>query len=314
MNQAPMSFLRAAASSCVLALITLSTPAAADDVAVLFTGDVLGDIEPCDCEGQPFGGLAQRAFLISELRRDSGALVLDAGNLLFRTLVAIGPDALAYRKVNALVLVDAYGLMAVDAVNVGPHDLVAGLEYLQRLQRRAPFPFLSTNLVAPESDQPIFTPELIIHRDDTTVAVLGVLPGEMDGRGYTTLDPLDTVRAAAAHAREEGADHVVLLSALGLDESRKLARKVRDVDVVLVAGDRSHTDPPARVRTTVLPQSGSRGKYLVEVVLGNGATTTRYVPVERGGPVDESVEVLVLEARERHESPDLNEAGPEAVP
>jgi len=298
----------------VLLLAVLPARAQADDVILLFTGDVLGDIEPCDCEGQPFGGLAQRAYQVSELRRDSGALVLDAGNLLFRSLVAIGPDALAYRKIDAMALVDGYSLMAVDAVNVGPHDLVAGLDYLQRLQRRAPFPFLSTNLVDPEGGQPVFTPEIVVQRDDTTVTVLGVLPGEMDGRGYTTEDPVTTVRDAAARALEAGADRIVVLSALGLDESRKLARKVRDVDVVLVAGDRSRTDPPARVRTTVLPQSGSRGKYIVEVVLGDGATSTRFVPVERGGPVDEEVEVLVLEARARHESPDLNEAGPEAVP
>jgi len=299
---------------CALLLGLLPRTAVAGDLTLLFTGDVMGEIEPCECEGQPFGGIAQRAFLVSEHRRDSGALVLDSGNLLFRSLVPVGPDAGDYRKVNALTLVDAYGLMAVDAVNVGPHDLVTGLDYLQRLQRRAAFPFLSTNLVDPDTGVHVFTPELVVNRDDTSIAILGVLPGDMQGRGYVTTDPLDAVRDATARALEAGADKVVLLSALGLDESRKIARKVRDLDAVLVAGSRSHIDPPPRVRGTPLVSPGSRGKFLVEVVLGGPVTETRFIPVERGAPVDEIVEVLVKEARERHESPDLLEAGPEAVP
>lgn len=299
---------------CTLALVPLPRAAAADGLKLLFTGDVMGEIEPCECDSQPFGGVAQRAYLVSDHRRESGALVLDSGNLLFRSLVAVGPDAGDYRKVNALVLVDAYGLMAVDAVNVGPRDLVSGLEYLQRLQRRAAFPFLSTNLVDPDTGAPIFTPELVANRDGITVAILGVLPGEMQGRGYITADPLTAVQEAASQAREDGADRVVLLSALGLEDSRKLARKVRDLDAVLVAGERAHTDPPPRVRGTPVVAPGSRGKFLVEVILAGPVTETRFIPVERGGPVDEDVEVLVKEARARQESPYLLEAGPEAVP
>jgi hypothetical protein len=39
----------------------------------------------------------------------------------------------------------------VDAVNVGPLDLAYGLDYLQKLQRRSAFPWLSTNLVGADA-------------------------------------------------------------------------------------------------------------------------------------------------------------------
>ena len=280
-------------------------------IPLLFTGDVLGSFEPCACDNQPFGGIAQRAFVVSEQRQaHPEAIVLDAGNLLFRSMVALGPDADAWRKVGALVLVDAYSLMDMDAVNVGPHDLVAGLQYLERLQRRATFPFLSTNLLDAETGLPVFTPVLTVDRDGTQVAVIGLLPGEMDGRGYRTSDPIATARAAARKAREDGAQQVVALSSLGLAESTRLARKVRDLDVVLVAGDRARTDPPQTVRDTSLTSSGSRGKYLV-VLTGD---QVRFIPVERGAPVDEEVETLVKEAEVRYLSPDFIEAGPGAVP
>jgi len=295
------------------AFATLQADASDEEAGVplVFTGDVLGSFEPCACNDQPFGGIAQRAFAVSEQRRaHADSLVLDAGNLLFRSRIALGPDAEAWRKVAALVLVDAYSLMDMVAVNVGPNDLVAGLDYLERLQRRATFPFLSTNLLDDEAGHPVFTPVLTVDRAGSRVAVIGLLPGEMDGLGYHTADPVTTARDAARKALADGATEVVALSSLGLDESKRLARKVRELDVVLVAGDRTRTDPPLFVRGTLLVSSGSRGKHLVVVDDGQA----RFVPVERGAPVDEDVEVLVKEAAIRYRSPDFIEVSPEAAP
>lgn len=287
--------------------------AESDSSRLVFTGDVLGDFEPCDCSDQPFGGIAQRAFQVSERRGEiPGLLVLDAGNLLFRSLVSAGPEAEAYRKVGAMVLVDAYSMIGVDAVNVGPHDLVAGLEYLQKLQRRAAFPFLGTNLLDPQDGTPVFTPQLVVVRGDVRVAVIGLIRGGLEGRGYSSADPVATARAAVREARADGADHVVALSSMGLRDSRRLARKVRGLDAVLVAGDRTRTDPPPRVRGTPVIASGSRGKYLIEVELRSGTTTFR--PVERLAPVDEEVEVLVNEARVRYQSPDFVDVVPDPAP
>ncbi len=286
---------------------------------LLFTGDVMGDYEPCDCREQPLGGIAQRAYLVGELRRDGGAAVLlDAGNLVTRGHVAVGPDAAAWRKVGAMVLVDAYSTMGVDAVNVGPLDLAFGLSYLQKLQRRAAFPWLSTNLVDPDTGAPLFTPVLTVERDGRRVAVLGLAPGGMEGAGYRSLDPVKAAARAAADARAAGADLVVVLSSLGQDDEKVLARKVREIDLILGCGDRSRTDPPRLVRGVPLVHPGTRGKYVVEVALGGGTGgdrfPVRFWPVERGAPVDETIEEMVREAAVRHDDPMFHEAGADAVP
>lgn len=305
----------------IVAWLGAAVPAAASDpqapprVRFLLSGDVLGEAEPCACADRPLGGLAQRAFLVSEVRRADGpTVVLDAGNLLFRSLMALSEDAESRRKASAMALVDAYSLMGVDAVNVGPHDLSAGLDYLQRLQGRAGFPWLSSNLVDPDSGEPVFTERLTVERDGTTVAVLGVLPGQMQGAGYRTTDPVSAARAQAAEARQGGADLVVLLSSLGLDEERQLARKVQDVDLILGCGDRAATDPPVWVGDTLLVHPGSRGKDMAQVEWRGGKGKGRFEPdvvlVERGGPVDEEVHALVEELRVRIEDPHWQEAAP----
>jgi 2',3'-cyclic-nucleotide 2'-phosphodiesterase (5'-nucleotidase family) len=300
-----------------LALAPGTIATAADGLTVLFSGDVRGSYEGCDCQNQPLGGLAQRAFLVGQRRQPgSPALVVDAGNLLFRTPKGLGDDAEAWRRTGAMLLTDAYSLLGVDAVNVGPNDLASGLEYLQRLARRASFPLLSTNLVDPATDQPVFTSVLHLDRAGERAAVIGLLPGEMSGQGFRTLDPVATARDAVADARAQGAERIIVLSALGLDDERRLARKVKGIDLIVGAGDRSRTDPAPRVKATVIAHVGSRGKYLGHATLptDGGAATVVLVPVESGGPVDEEILALVEETRLRLGSPDFVEAGRRAVP
>ncbi len=302
-------------------LLPTVAPAGEDGrLTVLFSGNVRGSYEGCDCKDQPLGGLAQRAFLVGEQRRsDTPLLVLDAGNLLFRSPLGLGDDAEAWRRTEAMLLTDAYGLMGVDAVNVGPFDLAAGLDYLQKLQGRAAFALVSSNLVDPEGGQPVFTPVLHLDRAGVRAAVFGLLPGEMEGRGYRTTDPVEAARAAVAGAREQGAELVIVLSALGQDEERKLVRKVRGIDLVLSSGDRTRTEPATWIKGTAVAHAGGRGKYMGRVTVGregdgNPPLDVAIVPVESGGPVDEDVLELLEETRQRHESPDFLEAGRRAVP
>ncbi len=314
---------RMALSQLLLATALLSLPcvaAAAEDLTVLFTGDVRGSYAGCDCRDQPLGGVAQRAFLVGEVRAEgSPTLVLDAGNLLFRSPVGLGDDAEAWRRADALLLMDAYSLMGVDAVNVGVHDLAAGLEYLQKLQGRSAFPLLSTNLIDPGTERPVFTPVLHLDRAGVRAAVIGLLPGDMEGRGYRTEDPLATAKVAVAAAREQGAELIILLSALDPDTEKRIARRVRGVDLILSAGSRSRTETAIRIRDAAVVHAGGRGKYLGRVVLDRSADgperlTSTLMPVESGGPVDEDVFELVQETELRHQSPEFLEAGDAAVP
>ncbi len=301
----------------VLLVAPASLASAADGLTILFSGEVRGSYEGCDCQDQPLGGLAQRAFLVGEQRRAGGSvLVVDSGNLLFRSPKGLGADAEAWRRTGAMLLTDAYSLLGVDAVNVGPNDLAAGLEYLQRLGQRSSFPLLSTNLVDPDSGQPVFTPVVYVNQAGLSAAVIGVLPGDMSGRGYLTLDPVKATREAVADARSQGVDRVILLSALGFDEEKRLARKVKGIDLIVGAGDRSRTDPPPLVKGTVIAHAGSRGKYMGQADLpaAGGAPQVVLLPVESGGPVDEEILALVEETRLRHGSPDFVEAGRQAVP
>jgi 2',3'-cyclic-nucleotide 2'-phosphodiesterase (5'-nucleotidase family) len=318
-RQAKRRLLSGVAVGLVLAWAVSARAQQSAPLRLLFTGDVMGDYESCDCKDQPLGGIAQRAHLVGQLRQaDGDTVLLDSGNLLARSHVAVGPDAEMWRKIGAMTLVDAYSLMGVDAVNVGPLDLAFGLDYLLKIQHRSSFPWLSTNLVDPATGDPLFTPSLTVERDGVRITFIGLVPGEMEGAGYRSTDPVETASVAAERARAGGSDLVIVLSALGQDEEQRLARKVKEIDLVLGCGDRSRTDPPPRVRGVPLIHPGTRGKWVVEVALTDGRGkdrfSARFWPVERGAPVDEDVDAMVREAAVRRDDPLFIEAGSESVP
>ncbi|MBI5833748.1 MAG: hypothetical protein HZB16_15750 [Armatimonadetes bacterium] len=100
--------LTTALLGALLALPAQDTPPPPLHLAVI--GLTLDYLEPCDCGGQNAGGLARRAALIAELRREWPDLVLvDAGDLgqddqrlavTTRALAAVGVDGIALGSVD----------------------------------------------------------------------------------------------------------------------------------------------------------------------------------------------------------------------
>ena len=277
---------------------------------ILFTSNHLGEFEPCACPDLPLGGIAQEAQLVRHIREgEPPAFWFDAGDRLFRINMAMTGTEEAERRLKAILLVDAGSVSGLDALGVGRLDLGAGLDYLVALTRRANFPVLSANLVDREGAL-VFAPSALVTRGDRVVGVTSVLPGEMSGDGYDTTDPLKAARAQVEDLRERGAELVVVLSNLGMDKDRKLAR-VSKADLVLGSHSRELTMEGIEVGRTTLGQAGSRGRYLGDARWyrdgpGRGPhLQLTATPVIADGPRHGAVQQLVDQALERLADPVL---------
>jgi 2',3'-cyclic-nucleotide 2'-phosphodiesterase (5'-nucleotidase family) len=149
------------------------------------------------------------------------------------------------------------------------------------LADEAEFHFLSANLVWRRDGESLFEPYLLLEtEEDIIIAVLGLAPGGISGlvspsavTSVTTENPIQSAREIVPILRE-AADAVIVLSHLGLDDDKKLARQVPGID--LIVGGHSHdllekpvripgTDADGRPKYTYIVHAGKRGSHVGRV-------------------------------------------------
>jgi 2',3'-cyclic-nucleotide 2'-phosphodiesterase (5'-nucleotidase family) len=162
---------------------------------------------------------------VVEAERARGpALLLDAGNALFKSPLGDPSPGVRARAELLLAQMDALGTAAMA---VGHRDLSLGLSFLRSasggLKRMR---LLSANLVGPDGKR-AFAPSAVLEVGGLRLGVVGVSPeGEVPGeRGLSGQPALPAALTEARRLREEGrVEVVVVLAALPVDAARRLAQ------------------------------------------------------------------------------------------
>ena len=208
------------------------------------------------------GGLDRIATVLKSIRaaRPDRVVFLDGGDTWqnsYTSLHTRGQD-----------MVDSMALLRPDAM-VGHWEFTLGAERVKALVAQLGFPFLAQNVRDTEWNEPVFDAMTMLERGGVPIAVIGqALP-------YTPIaNPRwlipnwsfgireNDLRANVEKARREGAALVVLLSHNGFDVDRKLAARVRGIDVILTAHTHDALPQPVKVERTLLVASGSYGKFV----------------------------------------------------
>jgi 5'-nucleotidase / UDP-sugar diphosphatase len=241
---------------------------AAEKLGILHFNDFHGRIFPyldpsIRAEG-PAGGVAYLAEMIKKERSGNkgGTMLLAAGDLFQGTPVS--------NLFLGKPVIETMNRLHLDAMVLGNHEFDWGRPVLQRLGKRAKFPFLAANVVDRKGDRlPGVKPYIMFTRKGVEVAVIGVTTPETafivkkeHVADLTFLDPVHVVPALVEEVRKKGARLVILLTHLGLDADRALAGRVPGIDVIV--GGHSHTvvTDPVKVGNTVIVQAGYNGLYL----------------------------------------------------
>lgn len=200
-----------------------------------------------------------------------------------------------------IALMNAVGF---DVSAVGNHEFDVTQEGFGLLTRLATFPFVAAN-VFPDPKFGIELQPYVIKQlpSGKKVAFLGMLQIEADGLPSTHHEKLTGIQFSLAHDLmpqyhflRDSADLVVMVTHLGLDDDRILARNNPWVDLII--GGHSHTLVKGAdwVGEVPITQSKSRLKYmaLTTIVLENGkkvSTTIETLPiVSSHGKVSQAIQ------------------------
>lgn len=232
---------------------------------ILHMNDVHGAVE----EALP------RAATVIERERNESTLTLNAGDLAEGSMVAF--------LTRGKVVAEALERIGFDAIEPGNHDFAWGQEPLQAMLSDTGASVVGANIVC-DDGSPWVAPYLLKDVGGVKVGIVGVDTPDMKRfvsaeklQGLDFQDPVATVSRYLPQVRAAGAEVVVVLSHLGFEEDRKLARAVPGIDVIV--GGHSHTELPEghREGDTLIVQAGSAASHVGEVDLQFDPSTRRIV-------------------------------------
>lgn len=209
------------------------------------------------------GGFDRIATLVKAIRAERGddnVLLLAGGDELqgsWTSLKTQGEDVLQALKA-----------LKLDAM-VGHWEFTYGADRVKEIAETGPFAFLAQNIRSLEWQEEVFPAAKVFERGGAKIAVIGQAYPRTPIANPRWMIPdwefglrEDDLRKQIETARSGGADVVVLLSHNGFDVDRKMARRVKGIDVILTAHTHDAIPAAVEVDKTLLIASGSHGKFL----------------------------------------------------
>jgi len=262
---------------------TTAAPAAGstERIVLLYTNDVHGQVEPVSGRS---GGLVNLVSLIENTREEDPerTIVLDAGDAIQGTYVS--------NSGQGEVMIEAMNLAGYDAWTLGNHEFDFGQDALLARIAEANFPTLAANLYDKATGLPWnVLPYTVVPAGAARVAVIGLAypntpgitrPANVEGLDFRPA--VETMRALLPKVLEESS-LVVVLSHLGFDGDRELARALDGIDVIV--GGHSHLSltGPDVVNGTLIVSAGSKGQSLGRLEIQVDTGTGKVTGYSRGG-------------------------------
>lgn len=237
------------------------------DITIIYSNDILAELENCGCDDNQLGSLSRKAAVIDTLKKtDKSILNLDAGNLFF------SKEPLNRIEENEFLLksryiLKAYNKMGLNVLNIGEKDLVFGIDTITELKEKASFAFISANILDKNTSEPVFKPYIIKKVNGKKIGIIGLC-------GQTTsISPEISIENPFKTAEKwvklitDKCDYVILLSALGLENDKKLAAQIKGIALIISAKSENSIEEPVRVKKTWITQTYKRGQYLGKLKL-----------------------------------------------
>ncbi len=209
------------------------------------------------------GGLDRIATVVKTIRAERGednVLFLDGGDTWqgsWTSLQTKGQD-----------MIDLMTLLKPDAM-VGHWEFTYGADRVREAVDALPFAFLGQNVRDLEWQEPVFDGSKTFERGGAKIAVIGQAfpytpianPRWMMPQWEFGIREED-VQKQVDDARSGGADIVVLLSHNGFDVDRKLASRVKGIDIILTAHTHDAVPKVVEESGVMLIATGSHGKFV----------------------------------------------------
>lgn len=256
-------------AACLLAFFVFISfvPAAlgsgeVQEIILLHTNDLHGQLLPFSDAGETRGGLARLASVVRTYRDayPNQVIWLDAGDTWHGLNLAnfsLGQS-----------VVDILNTAGLDVMVLGNHEFNYTPESILDRVSQATFTVLAGNVVVAETGETLLPATTVVQVGDIAIGILGLVSPDTvflahphNVAGLEFHEPIDVAQSLATQLAND-ADIIVALTHIGLEYDRLLAEAVPEIDIIVSGHSHTQLDQPEVVAGTPIVQAFEWGKYL----------------------------------------------------
>ncbi len=213
-------------------------------LTLLHSNDLHGDFTAEEIDDKLVGGVSRLSGYINKVRREESNVLYTVSGDMFR-------GSLIDSEFRGVSTIEIMNILHPDVATLGNHEADYGIAHLLFLEKCARFPIINANMYIKSNHVRLFNSHKILEADGMKILFIGILTEEvlLETQKDTLIGSLVDVHEAAAEVgkicnvyRTEDIDFTVLLTHIGFEEDKKLAKELDpEWGVDLIIGGHSHT-------------------------------------------------------------------------
>lgn len=221
---------------------------------VVYSTNLNGYLEPCECPATFLGGMTRVVTAINQLRvTHPDLLLVDSGDF-FKSYTLPAANWLMLEMMHAA---------RYDAVTLGEQELVEGADFLMRGIQRFPLSIVSCNLkIDHQGKVHIYSP-VVLEKANHKIGIIGLVEPDCFEDTFhkdIVLIPTGQILPEILSSLRPQVDLLIVLYHAAFEQGVKLAENYPSIDVI-IAGHSQETAQKQIGRQIVL-QNGYDGEYL----------------------------------------------------
>lgn len=208
------------------------------------------------------GGLARVATLVkqTEAKNPNTFLVLGGDTL---------SPSIASNLFQGKQMIEVWNQLGLDVATLGNHEFDFGNDVLLARMQESQFPWLAANVLDSATSKPFGTllPYVIKDVQGIKLGFMGLLTADTahashPGPSVVFRDPITTACETVTRMRQEGAELIVAVTHLSMEQDKELARSMPPGRIALILGGHEHTLLQSMAQGTPIFKMGSDARNL----------------------------------------------------
>lgn len=235
-----------------------------ENLNLVFSHNINGEMHPCGCRNFPLGGMAQAAGKLYELKKSSPTIYVDSGDAFFMSSVV--PDSLrSSQEFTAHSIHNSFNKLGLKLFVPGDQDFALGEDFLTKLSMSSTYSFLSSNLN--KNSQIKAKRWHQVNYGKRKIIFVGITHPETVPKFKNLFNEVTkSLKETFKSIKKKGVDlrnaTVILLSHSGIDNDKKIAKSFPFISWIIGSHTQSFLKEPITIGSTKIVQVLSRNHYL----------------------------------------------------